>query len=46
MATDPRAGQLAPVSSLVDLSELERAYYADKPRPDKYLLTVDSLTFS
>ena len=34
MITDPRAGQLAPASSLVDPSKLEHAYYADRPNPD------------
>ncbi len=33
MTVDPRAGQLAPASSLVDLAKLERAYYDDRPDP-------------
>jgi phosphoglucomutase len=33
MAVDPRAGQLAPEASLVDLAKLERAYYDERPDP-------------
>src|SRR5579872_6613043 len=31
MSIDPRAGQPAPESSLVDLAKLERAYYDEHP---------------
>jgi phosphoglucomutase len=33
MTIDPRAGQIAPDSDLVDLSKLELAYYRERPNP-------------